>query len=193
MIIQGHEVIFEEEGHQYYVDGSPVPSVTQFIKQVMTGDKYEGVSDSVLRQAAERGTRLHNAIEVYEQDGLESNEIQEFRDYLFLKKRFKWETLESEKMVLLYLPQIDKVLAGRFDQLQMQGGLLTIADIKNTSALDKDYLALQLNLYKLAYEQSYGKQIYQLKGIWLYGGKRKYVDIPTNPGLTMDILERGTY
>lgn len=193
MIIQGYDVQFDEASHQYTVDGIPVISVTQYIKKIFSGDKYEGVSDSVLQAAAIRGTALHNAVEVYEQDGLESNEIQEFRDYLFLKKRYKFNVLECEKMVLLVLPNLGIIMAGRFDQLQEQDGLLTIADLKNTATLDKEYLALQLNLYALAYRQSYGKQIEQLKGIWLYKGKRKYVDIPLNPGLTMDILERGTY
>lgn len=186
MIIQGKEVIFNEDLHTYTVDGKRAISVTQAVKNYLPS-KYSAVSEKVLQEAAKRGTRLHNAIEIYEQDGLESNELQEFRDYRFLKKHYGWKVLESEKMVLYIDNGI--TICGRFDQLQKVGHKVVLADIKNTSALDKEYLGIQLNLYRMALKQSYGIEADELRGIWLYKGKRKYVSIPINEELTKEVIK----
>lgn len=186
MIIQGKEVIFNEDLHAYTVNGTRAISVTQAVRKYLP-DKYIAVGAKTLLEASKRGTRLHNAIEIYEQDGLESEEIQEFRDYRFLKSRYKWEVIESEKMVL-YTDK-DIVICGRFDQLQRIGDKVILADIKNTSALDKEYLGLQLNLYRMALKQSYGIDADELRGIWLYKGKRKYVSIPINEEIVNEMIK----
>ena len=69
-----------------------------------------------------------------------------------------------------------------------------IADIKTTATLDKEYLAYQLNLYRVGYMQSYGEDIAQLYGVHLREDKRKLVKIPINEGAAWDIIneyERG--
>lgn len=186
MKLNEYEVEFNEQDHQYTVNGDDVISVTQFIGQLYP-DKYSFVRKDVLDNASQRGTTVHNNIQVYEEDGLESNNYQEFRDYIFLKKHYGWETLACEKMVVIQHKEL--VMCGRFDQLQLLDNKLVIADIKSTSTLDKNSLAIQLNLYKIGFEQTYGETIDGLKGIWLYKGKRKYVDIPINKSHTLTILE----
>lgn len=186
MRIQGKEVIFDEERHAYTVDGIQAISVTQAVRKCKP-DKYTTVNAKTLHEASVRGVRLHNAIEIYEQDGLESNELQEFRDYCFLKSRYGWEVTDSEKMVLYC--RDDLVICGRFDQLQRIGDKVILADIKNTSTLDKEYLGLQLNLYRKALKQSYGVDVDGLRGIWLYKGKRKYVSIPINDEIIDELME----
>ena len=186
MRIQGKEVIFDEERHAYTVDGIQAISVTQAVRKHLP-DKYTAVDRKTLHEASVRGTRLHNAIEIYEQDGLESNELQEFRDYVFLKSRYGWKVIDNEKMVLYCHKDI--VICGRFDQLQRIGDKVILADIKNTSTLDKEYLGLQLNLYRKALKQSYGVDVDELRGIWLYKGKRKYVSIPINDEIIDELME----
>ena len=63
-----------------------------------------------------------------------------------------------------------------------------IADIKRTSALDKDYLAYQLNLYRIAYRQTYGIEADFLRAIHLREDTRKFVNIPINEPLAMDLV-----
>lgn len=186
MKIQGYEVVFDEARHRYTVEGREAISVTQAVRTFIP-NKYTAVGEKTLQEAAKRGTRLHNAIEIYEQDGLESDELQEFRDYRFLKKHYGWKVLESEKMVLYVDDGI--TICGRFDQLQKVGDKIVLADIKNTSSLDKEYLGVQLNLYRLALKQSYGIEADELRGIWLYKGKRKYVPIPVNEELTKQVIK----
>ena len=71
-----------------------------------------------------------------------------------------------------------------------------LADIKTTSTLDKEYLAYQLNLYRLGYMQSYDEEITKLYGVHLRDDKRKFVEIPINEGIAWDIVgeyERGKH
>ena len=63
------------------------------------------------------------------------------------------------------------------------------ADIKRTATLDKNYLAYQLNLYRIAYRQCYGKEWTFLKGIHLREEKRKFVDIPLAEALAWDLVD----
>lgn len=184
--LNGDIVEFEPEQHYYTVNGEKCISVTQILKHKYPS-KYDGVSKTVLNAAAEKGTELHAAIEMYELFGIETNELQEFRDYLFLKNKFKFNVLAVEQPVVIRYK--DLVICGQLDQVQELNGKLGIGDIKRTSVLDKNYLAYQLNLYRIGYQQSYGKEIEFLKGLHLRDGKRKYIDLPINEDMALELLE----
>lgn len=67
-------------------------------------------------------------------------------------------------------------------------GKTGLADIKRTSTLDKEYLAYQLNMYRIAYQQCYDTEISFLKGVHLRENVRKLVDIPINEEVTMELV-----
>lgn len=183
MILQGHEIEFIEDGHIYLCDGVIVPSVTQILKMKF-GNKYNRVSEATLNAAAEKGTAVHKAIEDYCKDGTES-ELEELRNFKFLKKKYDFEVIANEVPILLYDEYNDKpICAGRFDLQISKDGKMGLADIKRTATLDKEYLGYQLNIYRLAFMQCYGGSIDFLAGIHLREKTRKYVDIPINEDLT---------
>ena len=68
-------------------------------------------------------------------------------------------------------------------------GKIGLGDIKRTSSLDKNYLAYQLNLYRLAYQQCYGQQIEFLKAVHLREDVRKYIDIPINEDFILNFIK----
>ena len=70
------------------------------------------------------------------------------------------------------------IAAGRLDLVLEMDGKVGGADIKRTAVLDKEYLAYQLNLYRIAYRQSYGIEWEFLRGVHLRENKRKFVTIP---------------
>lgn len=190
--IKGHKVLYDDELHLYFVDGVKRLSVTQFLKTVFP-DKYSGVSEAVLEKAAKKGTNVHNAIELYEDVGFESPLIKEFRNYKFLKEYYKFEVIDFEKPVLI--PYNDTFICGRFDLLVKEKDLLGIADIKCTSTLDKEWLTLQTNLYKLGYEYSYDTKIDLLRGLHLKNDTRKYVEIKVIDNLfdKIEKIKKGSY
>ena len=173
MEIKGRQLDFMEEYHAYFVDGEQVESVTQLLKKIFP-DKYSDIPDHILKQACERGTQVHKAIEAYCKgfdDG--SDEVKDFR---FLQKHYGFTVIENELPMILDFG--GKTYAGTTDMIFKMDDVLCLADIKTTSELDKNYLGYQLNLYKIGVEQSYGYDIKALYGIHLKNGKRKLVTIP---------------
>lgn len=183
--INGRTVEFDDETHTYIVDGIIVPSVSAILKTFF--DDYQGVSRSVLEQASARGTALHEAIEIYEKTG-QGSDLKEFKNYLFLKRHFGFKNISNE-LPIIY-EEDDRVLfAGRLDQIIEIDGKLGINDFKRVSAPNKEKIAYQLNLYKIAYEQSYHKQINGLSFMQLREDIRKFTPLPINEEATKNLLK----
>lgn len=186
-MIKGRDLEYIDDGHIYLVDGIIVQSITQMLK-TRFGGKYDGVNREVLRQASIRGTQVHEAIEKYCKYGEESD-LQELHDFKFLQKRYGFEVKDNEVPVILEDKSGQVIGAGRLDMVLEMDGKIGGADIKRTSVLDKNYVGLQLNLYRLAYLQSYGVKWEFLRAIHLRDGKRKFVDLPINEEYTWQFIE----
>ena len=174
-----------DENHEYYVDGVKVPSITE-IMTVRFGHKYDIVPEGTLKRAAEAGTRMHEAIEDYVRNGNDDGS-EEVRNFRFLMNRYQITPMRSEVPVILY--QDGPFAAGRLDLELMKDGEIGLGDLKRTSVLDKEYLVYQLNLYKLAYEQSYHDTVEFLIGLHLRGDKRKLVALPMNYKFADEIIK----
>ena len=109
-----------------------------------------------------------------------------------------FEVVENETPVILYKDN-GPIAAGRLDlvirmRMKSDNGntgwdAIGGADIKRTSALDKDYLAYQLNLYRIAYRQSYGVEWEFIRGIHLRGeDTRKFVSLPINEEMAWQLV-----
>lgn len=183
--INGHVLEYLDDGHVYLVDGVIVPSITR-VMTVRFGKKYEGVDKDVLKRASEAGTALHEAIERYCKDG-EVTDLKELRNFQFLQKQYGFEVIENEVPVIIWKDE-KPVCAGRLDMVIKMDGELGGADIKRTAVLDKEYLAYQLNLYRIGYLQSYGEEWKFLRGIHLRNDVRKFVTIPVNEMIAWEIL-----
>lgn len=185
--IDGHLLEYLDDTHTYLVDGVIVPSVTQILK-IRFGGKYSHVSRAVLNRAAQRGTEVHQAIQDWCETGKESD-LLELRNLKFLQKRYGFEVMENEAPVILWRDGVP-VAAGRLDLvLRDSEGRIGGGDIKRTSTLDKEYLAYQLNLYRIAYEQCYGIEWEFLRGLHLRDNVRKYVEIPINERMAIELVE----
>lgn len=182
--INNHIVEFIEEQHIYLVDGVIVPCVSNILAYKF--NDYSGVSRDVLQRASELGTELHRSIELYEQEGITSD-LKEFKNYLFLKKQFKFENIANE-LPVLYEKGGRVLFVGTLDQIIEIDGKLGINDFKRVSAPNKTKIAYQLNLYKMAYEQSYGKKIEFLSYTHLRETVRKFHELPINEKVTEDLL-----
>ena len=163
-----------------------VPSITQILK-IKFKNKYNGVNQEVLNKASQRGTEVHEAIEKLCKTG-EAEEIKEVKNFIFLQKQYKFNILDNEVPIILFKEGVP-VGAGRLDLVLEENNELGLGDIKRTSVLDKEYLAYQLNLYRIGYQQCYNKEIKFLKGLHLREDVRKYVDIPINEKLAEKLVE----
>lgn len=184
MNINGHYLEFIPETHQYLVDGVLVPCVSNIL--AFKFNDYSGVSREVLQRASEKGTELHKVIEDYEQQGITS-ELREFKNYLFLKKHYKFENISNEVPVL-YENEGRVLFVGTLDQVITIDGKLGINDFKRVSAPNKIKIAYQLNLYKMAYEQSYKQKIEFLAFTHLREEVRKFHPLPINEESAMELV-----
>ena len=183
--IGGHSLEFLDDSHQYLVDGVCVPSITQILK-IKFGKKYEGIDTDTLKRASEAGTQMHQAIQDYCEKGIESDLV-ELRNFKFLQNQYGFNVIENEVPVILTIDSVP-ICAGRLDMVIMLNDQVGIADMKRTSSLDKDYIGYQLNLYRIAYRQTYGIEADFLRAIHLREDTRKFVNIPVNEPLAMDLV-----
>ena len=183
--ISGHTLEFYEDGHQYLVDGIMVDSITQML-QIKFKGKYKGIAKETLKRASELGTEAHRAIEEYCKTGIMAD-IPEVRNFRFLQRQYGFDVLQNEVPIILFVDG-KPVSAGRLDLVIKMDDEIGGADIKRTAILDKEYLGYQLNLYRIAYRQCYGIEWKFLKGIHLRQSVRKFVDIPINERMALDLV-----
>lgn len=173
---ENYTLEFDDEAHRYIVNGIITPSVSKLLS--LKFDDYPNVPKAVLQAAADRGAEMHKAIEVYEKTGKESD-LQEFRNYLFLKKHFKIENVENE-LPVAYFEDGLPIFAGTIDQVCRINGVLAINDFKRVSAPNKEKIAYQINLYRLAYNQTFGVEVKALSFMQLRESVRKFTQLPIN-------------
>lgn len=183
-----YQVEFIESSHQYLVDGRLVPSVSTILKETIFSNKYNGVSEEVLRKAAEFGTNVHKAIELSEDLFLSVAEQLVYDKWLELAKTENIVPILHEQIV-----NLDYDYAGTLDMIANVNGVRSLCDIKTTYNLDMEYLSWQLSLYRRAYYQSNPEVKFEkMYAIWL--PKRKNAQLieitPKSDKVLDDLIER---
>jgi hypothetical protein len=184
--IKGGTLEYIDDTHTYLYDGLMLPSVSQILGTKYRNE-YASVPPAVLNNAAKRGTAVHKAIENYNNSGYDDGS-EAVRNFKFLQKQYGFEVLDSELPLVLFKDDMP-IACGRLDMTMLIDGQTGIADIKTVSALNKEKIAYQLNLYRIGLMQSYGVDAKFLKIIHLRDGIRKVIDCPVNEGMAWEIIE----
>ncbi len=183
--LNNHTLEFIPEIHRYLVDGILVPCVSDILGYKF--NDYVGVSKEVLNRAAEKGTEMHKAIEMYEKEGLNSD-LKEFKNYLFLKNHYNFKNIANE-IPIIYEEDGRVLYVGTLDQVVEIDNKLGLNDFKRVSSPNKEKIAYQLNLYKMGYEQTYHKKIEFLMFTHLREDVRKVHNLPINEEMAMKLLK----
>lgn len=150
------DLIFKEDTHSYFLGDVPIPSVSEIIKPIYQ-KIYGEIDKGTLKIAADRGTRIHRAIEFLSRYNLFSVDS-DISGYINAYQKFKsdhkdWELLHSEFKTyhksLLYGMTIDQVC-------ESPEGLI-ICDIKTTKIAHTNAWSVQLSAYKSGFESQHGK------------------------------------
>ena len=144
-------VTYLDEGHLYLNSkGIIIPSVSKLINFEL-GNEYGSVPPEVLQKAADYGTRIHKAIQDYEELCVEDiplgfledvTELRVLQMYIRLKKQCGFVVNSMEQII-----DYQERYAGRYDMFCCDG---CIYDIKTTSKVMMDHLEWQIGLYYLA-------------------------------------------
>ncbi len=171
-------VKFNQEKHEYWLGDKKLQGITGVLERRLFPDKYKFVSKEVMERAAERGTFVHEQIELAESLGV-NPDVQEVQNYLKLKDEHGFKTLESEYLVSdneHYASSIDIVLTDK-----AADGVI-LADIKTTSKFDKESVSWQLSIYAFFFEMMNPTvKVKSLLGVWLRGDIARFIEVPRKP------------
>ncbi|MFU8793630.1 MAG: hypothetical protein ACNA7K_06350 [Acholeplasmataceae bacterium] len=187
LVIRGKTLEFIPKTHTYIYDGMIIPSVSEIVAKLFPST-YKDVDPFVLQQAANKGILLHKEIERYETEDVKGHS-EEFKNYLKIKKNYDFKVIDNEQMILIE-HEGQPLCAGRLDMIidSMQETGIGIADIKRTYDLHMDRLMIQLNLYKIGYEQTYQKEIHYLRCIHLRYQHFSYVNVPIDTDILKQLI-----
>lgn len=189
-IINGHTVVFNEYSHTYYVDGKTIPSVSTIVQKYSNRyglDDYANIPAHVLANAARKGVAMHKEIERYETENIKGYSL-EFDNYLSTKNQYRFDVEKMERIVL-FCHEGKPIYAGRLDMVIDINGEKAILDLKRTSKLYHEKVELQLNLYRLAYEQSYKEQITGLYCLRLRDYATDFISHDIDESIAFDSLK----
>lgn len=159
-------VAFNQEAHTYHLGDKELKGVTGMLSAMLFKDKYNGVSEEVLKKAAAYGSGVHEAVELYHTLGIEdgSDELAKYKELV------GGLTFEASE----YLISDNENIASSIDLVFTdKDGHIMLADIKTTyGGLDRNYLSWQLSVYAYLFErQNPGLRVDSLIGIWLRKGE----------------------
>ncbi len=159
---------FDESTHSYTLRGAVLPSVTQVMRP-MSLMLYESISASTLNNAADRGTRAHDAISNIVHYGIEESDedtapyIHAFNDFeLAYSPAWIASEMRAYHKTLMYSGTLD--LIGYIDPDDGTG--VDVVDIKTTRAPHQVMLGTQVSAYAEIIK-SHGVTVRSLYGLHL--------------------------
>lgn len=153
------DVVFNADEHTYKLGDTYLQGITGLLSKHLFPDKYTNVPEHVLEAAKEKGTRIHDEIEMF-LNGFEiADPMPETVSFMMIPKSF----IESE-----YLVSDNANFATKID---LVGDDLSLYDIKTTYEVDEDYCAWQLSICAELFElQNPDLKVKNLAVIWLKDG-----------------------
>lgn len=148
-------VTFDAENHRYFLNGKQLKGITSTLVRRAYPDTYatpENISEEqweqILKNAANKGTLVHQTIELYEDLGIESD-MPELKNYISIKEDNGFTNVATE-----YIVSDEENYASSIDHVWVSsdGGVYLI-DIKRTSEIHWDEVTCQLSIYKYLFEK----------------------------------------
>lgn len=169
---------FEEQSHTYRLNGIVIPSVTT-IMGPLNEEKYRGISESTLSNAADKGTAVHNSIENWIDFGFDDIPP-EHRGYFdgFLD----WWKKNEPTVIGTEIKGYHKTLryGGTIDLLCIIKDEITLVDYKTTYAVSDMTFGVQLEGYAQILS-SHGLKVQKKKILHLHSDRRyDEIEYPAN-------------
>lgn len=174
------KVRFDEEQHRYFLGEKELSGITGTLIKKAFPDTYKGIPDAVLAKAAERGSVVHQNLELFDticnsDVNIMPSVLPEVKDYNEMLISYGLHHVDSEYLVTdneNFASAIDKVLAD-------DEGNIYLADIKTTATLHYDNVSLQLSIYaKWFEEQNPDLKVKEIVCMWFKNGQSKFQPLP---------------
>ena len=174
------KVRFDEEHHRYFLGEKELSGITGTLIKKAFPDTYKGIPDAILAKAAERGSVVHQNLELFDticnsDVNIMPSVLPEVKDYNEMLISYGLHHVDSEYLVTdneNFASAIDKVLADDEDNIYL-------ADIKTTATLHYDNVSLQLSIYaKWFEEQNPDLKVKEIVCMWFKNGQSKFQPLP---------------
>lgn len=167
------QVAFNQEEHMYSLNGMTLKGITGMIKSQLFPDMYKDIPQYILDKAAERGTMVHESIELFDAGFEPKVTIPELESYKRIKRENELTTLANE-----YIVTDREHFASAIDLVLCKGDDIILTDIKTTYSLDKEYVRWQLSIYAYLFElQNPELKVSKLYALWLRDDKSEFVEV----------------
>lgn len=143
-------VLYEDSTHQYFYKGRELTGITGMLHKLVFPNMYSNVSEATLKKAAEKGTIIHEQVELFASLGIgpASECVKAFVAYI---EEQGYEIIGSE-----YVLCIGEDHASAIDLVMHKKGTsdeeVEIWDIKGTYSVNKEYVRWQNSMYKFGFE-----------------------------------------
>lgn len=167
------QVAFNQEEHMYSLNGMTLKGITGMIKSQLFPDMYKDIPQYILDKAAERGTMVHESIELFDAGFEPKDTTPELESYKRIKRENELTTLANE-----YIVTDREHFASAIDLVLCKGDDIILTDIKTTYSLDKEYVRWQLSIYAYLFElQNPELKVSKLYALWLRDDKSEFVEV----------------
>ena len=137
---------FNDDKHEYRVNGKVIPSVTELCGP-LTYSKYR-VDNAVIEQAAFRGSMVHELTALWDRGDLEEDGVLAPDVGLYLMAWIQFCRDYQPKWQYIEIPLACRTYAGTIDRIGEIDGNLVVVDIKTTSSMDRaNKIALSMQLF----------------------------------------------
>lgn len=180
-------VVFLPDTHRYFLPGTGeyLSGITSMLARQLFPQKYEGIPQSTLDAAAEKGSAVHEECADYACFGTKGK-LPETGAFATLLQAYGITPLEAE-----YTVSDERRFASKIDLVDNSYNLY---DIKTTSSLDLEYIKWQLSCYAYLFEmQNPGVKAGELFAIHLRGKKGKLAKVERVPGEQIEALLQADY
>jgi ATP-dependent exoDNAse (exonuclease V) beta subunit len=138
---------YDEERHEYFVDGIQKPSVTD-IASPISFERLDALQKALVERARLRASRCHEIVEEYlitdeiDWESVESDYRPYIEQFVLWRRTYRPKVLFTEKRLF------SDEFCGTCDLLCVIDGKVVLVDYKFTATADKKSLAVQLEGYK---------------------------------------------
>lgn len=164
-----------EKRHVYVIPGGGyLPGITGMIHRQLFPEKYKDIPQSILNNAAERGTLVHALCAKADEAVLKGEPliclppdyemgITEAFHYTQMREAAGFYPIANEYTVST------PYMASSIDCVWGRGDEVILADIKTYYTKDEEYLSWQLSIYAYMFErQNPSLRVSELYGVWIY-------------------------
>lgn len=171
-------VTFSAGDHSYHLGEIELGGVTPIVSWLYP-KTYDGIPEDVLMRAAEYGTMIHSKCQLA--DAIGTVDLPIVQRYMEMMKDKGLEPLVHE-----YVVSDEENIASSIDIVCADGSL---CDIKTTSMVHRENVALQLSIYAMLFEEQTGMDAGELYCVWLPKEKYGEPEIIRMPRIGAEVCE----